>query len=251
MAAHRSRLTRADAENAYVRAGELEVFRQLQRDGATLDASLPDDRAIAVGPFGRLRADAVVDAVGKTRGAINNLWGSQEAFRAAVMRVFLNDVTLGIEDVEYPAPTDCADLDEWVERWAAAEIDRGPRHGMEPENRYGLRWAAWLGLVPYGIWSETVAGASMEEYRAGVGHVGSQILEPAFAHFGLELDGISLDDLSVAVSSSIEGYWLNSALTADHPLGDGRTLRSSLATTLRLLIRGATRPAKAVRKRAR
>jgi hypothetical protein len=238
--APRTRLTRDDAEDAYVRAGELEVFRQLQRDGELLDSALLENRALAVGPFGRLRTDAVVDGLGKTRGAINHLWGSQDAFRAAIMRGFLNDATLGLDDVEYPAPASCATIDEWIGRWAAVELERGPRHGMHPENRYGLRWAAWLGLVPYGIWSDTVADASMAEYRAVADHVASNVLEPALAHFGLRLDATTLQDLAVAVSSSIEGYWLTSSLTAEHPLDPDATLQSSLTATLRLLVRGAT-----------
>lgn len=234
------RLLRSDAEETYVRAGELEVYRQLQRDAWDVDASLPRQRAIAVGPFGRVRTDAVGDALGKTRGAINNLWGSQEAFRAAIMRVFLDDTTLGLDDVEYPAPASCDDLDEWIERWAAVEIERGPRHGMAPESRYGLRWAAWLGLLPYGIWSESIATASMHEYRSSVQHVAGAVLEPAFEHFGVVLSDTSIEDLATAVTSAIEGCWLNAALTPDDPVGRGGTIASSLATTLRLLVRGAS-----------
>lgn len=236
----RSRMTRGDARDAYVRAGELEVFRQLQRDGSTLDSMLADDRAMAVGPFSRLQADAVVDGLGKTRGAINNLWGNQEAFRAAIMRGFLNDATLGLDDVQYPEPGSCSDLDEWIRRWAETEIERGPRHGMDPENRYGLRWAAWLGLVPYGIWSQTIADASMDEYRAGADHLATRVLEPALGHFGVALADDTMRELSVAASSAIEGYWLTSALTARHPMANGASLQTSLAATLRMLIRGAT-----------
>jgi hypothetical protein len=234
------RLRRSDAEETYVRAGELEVYRQLQRDARDVDASLRQERAIAVGPFGRVRTDAVVDALGKTRGAINNLWGSQEAFRAAIMHLFLDDTTLGLNDVEYPAPASCGDLDEWIERWAAVEIERGPRHGMEPESRYGMRWAAWLGLVPYGIWSESIAAASLHEYRAGVQHVAHAVLEPAFEQFGVVLHDASIEELATAVTSAIEGCWLNAALTPDDPVERGGTIASSLATSLRLILRGAT-----------
>jgi hypothetical protein len=236
----RSRLTRGAAEDAYIRAGELEVFRQLQRDGTTLDSTLLDDRAMAVGPFSRLRADAVVDGLGKTRGAINNLWGSQDSYRAAIMSVFLNDTSLGLDDVEYPVPGESTSLDQWIERWASTEIDRGPRHGMHPENRYGLRWAAWLGLVPYGIWSRSIADASMDEYRAGVEHMTTRVLEPALTHFGIALDSAALQELAVAASSAIEGYWLTSALTNRHPMADDASISSSLAATLRLLVRGAS-----------
>ncbi len=233
------RLRRSEAEETYVRAGELEVYRQLERDAAALDTSLPQERTLALGPFGRMRTDAVVDALGKTRGAINNLWGSQEAFRAAIMHLFLDDTTLGLDDIEYPDPWSCADLDQWIERWASTEIERGPRHGMVPESRYGMRWAAWLGLVPYGIWSETVAAASMHEYRAGVDHIAGTVLQPAFEHFGVELTA-DIQDLAVAASSAIEGFWLNASLTAGDPIGRDGTIAASLAASLRLLVRGAT-----------
>jgi len=239
--APRERLARVDAEETYIRAGELEVFRQLQRDGAALDATLADNRAFAVGPFARVRADVVVDELGKTRGAINNLWGSQEAFRAAVMGVFLNDDSLGADDVTYPDPAAFASLDQWVAAWAAVEIERGPRHAMQPSNRYGLRWAAWLGLVPYGIWSDSIAETSMDELRSGVDRYATQILGPALSHFGAELaEPTTIDDLAVAVHEAIEGTWLTSCLTGDDPIGRPNPLSTSLAKTLQLLLRGAT-----------
>jgi len=238
----RERLARVDAEETYIRAGELEVFRQLQRDGAALDATLADQRAFAVGPFARVRADVVVDELGKTRGAINNLWGSQEVFRAAVMGVFLNDAGLGAADVAYPEPASSASLDMWIEAWAGVEIERGPQHAMQPSSRYGLRWAAWLGLVPYGIWSERIAESSMDELRTGVERYAEQILGPALAHFGAELaEPTTIEDLAVAVHEAVEGTWLTSCLTADDPIGRSRPLSATLARTLQLLVRGATR----------
>lgn len=237
----RERLARDDAEQAYIRLGELEVYRQLQRDAASLDSALEDGRAIAVGPFGRLRTEAVVDELGKTRGAINNLWGSQEAFRAAIMHLLFDDETLGRDEVTYPDPAASDSIDDWVAEWAAVEIERGPRHGMEPETRYGVRWAAWLGLVPYGIWSERVAGPSLDEYRLTVEHLAAAVLAPAFRHFGLTLaTDVTVDDLAVAAAGAIEGAWLNAALTAGDPLGRPDTNVAALATTLRLLVRGAT-----------
>ena len=239
----RERLPRRDAEQTYLRAGELAVYRQLLRDAADLDASLEQGGSIAVGPFARLRTDIVVDQLGKTRGAINNLWGSQAGFREAIFDTFLNDTTLGVEDVAYPDAGDCADLDEWIRRWAEAEYERGPRHGGAPENRYGLRWAAWLALVPYGIWSERVAGPSMREYRDSVAHTAAAVLAPALEHFGLRVVApATLDDLAVAAASAVEGFWLNASLTDRDPIGRDATVVSALATTLRLLVRGATTP---------
>ncbi len=241
MATPRTRLLRGDAEARYIRAGELEVFRQLQRDGLALDESLARNQAFAVGPFARLRADVMVDELGKTRGAINNLWGSQEAFRAAVMAVFLNDTSLGLSEVAYPDPAGSADVHAWIEALASIEIARGPRHGMPPENRYGLRWAAWLGLAPYGIWSREVAKISLDEYQLGVERFATQVLEPALQHFGLAItEPLTVRDLAVAMCSTVEGFWLNACLTAGDPLGRPGSIAAALATSLRLLVRGAT-----------
>lgn len=238
----RNRLTRDRASQTYIRAGELEVFRQLQRDATALDETMADDRAFAVGPFARLRADVVVDELGKTRGAITNLWGSQEAFRAAVMNVFLNDDSLGLDDVQYPHPSDASTIDEWVDAWARVEIERGPRHGMDPESRYGLRWAAWLGLVPYGIWSTTVATASTDEFRLGAERYANDVIGPALQHFDLTLlEPTTAMDLAVSASTTIEGMWLSSCLSADDPVGRPTPISTTLTTALRLLIRGATR----------
>ena len=235
-------MSRDAAEQTYIRAGELEVFRQLQRDAVALDADLVEDRAFARGAVPAApRTTPCWRRWARHAGAINNLWGSQEAFRAAVMHLFLNDETLGVDEVDYPDPRSFADPDSWTAAWAAVEIDAGPRHGMPPENRYGLRWVTWLGLVPYGFWSESVAAASMQEYRDGAARFASQILEPALAHFELELAGsTTIDDVTVAASSIVEGFWLNAALTADDPLGRPSSISATLATSLQMLLRGAT-----------
>jgi hypothetical protein len=241
MAKPRTRLPRGDAEARYIRAGELEVFRQLQRDGLALDESLARNQAFAIGPFARLRADVMVDELGKTRGAINNLWGSQEGFRAAVMAVFLNDTSLGLSEVEYPDPAASASVDAWIAALARVEIARGPHHGMSPENRYGLRWAAWLGLAPYGIWSQQVAKSSLDEYQGGVERFATQVLEPALQHFDLVIaKPLTVRDLAIAMCSTVEGFWLNACLTAGDPLGRRGSIGAALATSLRLLVRGAT-----------
>jgi hypothetical protein len=240
--ARRERLSRSTAEETYVRAGELEVFRQLRRDALALDRS-GGDGVMALGPFARISTTAVVGELGKTRGAINHVWGSQEAFRAAVMRSVVNDPDLGSSDVVYPDPTDWTDLDGWVGALAATEVQRGPRHRMSPANRYGWRWVAWLGLVPYGIWSEELAAGSLTEYRASVQHYADHVVGPALDRFGRRLvDGTSLRDLAAAVASLIEGVWLNSSLTARDPLDGDRTIEDHLARSIRLLFRGATRP---------
>jgi hypothetical protein len=241
----KTRLARDDAEERYISAGELEVFKQLQRDGLAMDSELAHDRVLAVGPFSRLRADVVVDELGKTRGAINNLWGSQEAFRAAVMAVFLNDTGLGLDEVSYPDPAQSKTLEHWVGRLAAVEIQRGPHHEMSPENRYGLRWAAWLALVPYGIWSKRVAKASIDEYRQGAERYGDAVIGPALERFELDLaSNVTLLDVAVACCSLIEGFWLNACLTSRDPAGRNQSIAAALASSLCLVLRGATVPSR-------
>ena len=245
MTKKKTRLARDDAERRYISAGELEVFRQLQRDGRSMDPALAHDQALAVGPFARLRADVVVDELGKTRGAINNLWGSQEAFRAAVMAVFLNDEGLGLDEVSYPDPAASKTLEHWVGRLAAVEIQRGPHHDMSPENRYGLRGAAWLALVPYGIWSDRVAKASVDEYRQGAERYGTAVVGPALKRFDLALAlDITLLDVAAACCSLIEGFWLNACLTSRDPAGRNQSIDATLAASLCLVLRGATVPSR-------
>jgi hypothetical protein len=237
----RKRLPRQAAHQQYIQAGEMEVLRQLQRDARALDAEMPEKAALALGPFARVSAEAVLGDLGKTRGAINHLWGSQEAFRAAVMNGFLNDDTLGMESVTVPEPQDSGSVEEWIGRVAAMELARGPQHGGTPVQSYGFRWAAWLGLAPYGLWSKAVAESSLQEYRHRVGMVDEEILQPGLRHFRLRLaSGVSAADLAIAFVSTVEGFWLNACLTSEDPLARKQPLVKSLTTALLILVRGAT-----------
>jgi len=120
----------------------------------------PRRTTVLVGAIGE--AGAAHEAAIFLTGAAANVGGFDD------LRAFLHDDTLGDDDVRSPVPARSEAIVEWVERWAEAEIERGPRYAMEPENRRGLRRAAWRGLVQYGIWSESVASASPDEYRLGV-----------------------------------------------------------------------------------
>jgi hypothetical protein len=218
----------------------------MQRDALDLDMTIPRQGTSVVGPFARVRADEVVRSLGKTRGAINNVWKSQESFQAAVMAFSLSasaEDGLGVGGAEYRAPASFEDVDEWIGALAASELERGPHHGMEPRACYALRWAAWLGLAPYAIWSEAIATQSLTEYRLGVENY-SKLLTPALEHFGLELtNGVTLADFAVAIASTVEGFWLNACCSESDPAGRAQQLDRSLATTLLLILRGATRPA--------
>ena len=227
----RERLDRQVAEDRYLRAGELETFKQIRRDANELDASLSTESARALGPFGRMRADEVVRTLGKTRGAINNVWRSQETFRAEVMAFSLSADSqdgLGMSQTVYPDPAKHKEIDGWITELAIVEL------------AYALRWASWLGLVPYGLWSEAVADASLTEYRLGVESFVSPLLQSALDHFELVLaEGTTITDLAVAVASAIEGFWLSACVSLRDPAGRPQSIEASLATCLKLLIRGA------------
>ena len=96
----RSTIPKAEARRRYIEAAELVVLDQIRADSRLLDA-----RTIAVGPFARLDANAVAARDGRTRGAINNLFGSQAAFQAETMALALS-ARDWIERIEYPDPAD-------------------------------------------------------------------------------------------------------------------------------------------------
>ena len=127
--------------------------------------------------------------------------------------------------------------------WAAIEIDADRGHGMAPENRYGMRWAAWLGLVPYGIWSDSGVDHVERRVPRGRGPAGQRgAAARRCAHFGaaLRLDGTSIDDLAVAVSTTIEGTWLTVVPHHRRPDRPHGYDRHHAGPQPRLLLRGAT-----------
>ena len=227
----RSRLPKDAARAHYVAIGSMAVLEQIRTDAAALD-----DAAIAVGPFARIDAGAVAARDGKTRGSITNLFGSQAAFQVEVMQAALDADLL---EIPCPDPAGFADAEAWVDAFFEAQAARGPRHGADPEMSYACLWALWLGSVPYGLWSERIAGPAMEEFMRSV--VGIEAaLGAAVAHFGLRLrpDG-SLADLALATASVIEGVWLNQCLTARHPALPGEPFQAAMQRAGRLLWRGA------------
>jgi hypothetical protein len=234
--APRSKLPRQEARQRYVEMGELAALEQIRRDSAKLDAS-----ALAVGPFARLDAGAVAAQDGKTRGAISNLFGSQAAFRAETMELALS-ASGWIERLEYPAPADFAGPEEWVDALFAGESARGPRHGAEPAVDYASLWTLWLSAVPYGVWSENIAGPSMEEYALWLERL-EHALQAALDHFGLALrEDTTVGDLACACAGVVEGTWLNQCLTRRHPLDASEPIATALRRAGRMLWRGATVP---------
>ena len=67
-------------------------------------------------------------------------------------------------------------------------------------------------MVPYGLWSEKIAGPSMDEFGRRAAQIEAVFAE-ALAHFGLSpRAGSSLSDLARGAASLIEGVWLNQCL---------------------------------------
>ena len=225
-----------EARRRYVEAAELVVLGQIRRDSRLLD-----EHAIAVGPFARLDANAVAAREGKTRGAINHLFGSQAAFQAETMALALS-ARDWIEQIEYPDPAAFGDAEAWVDAFFTAQSARGPQHRAEPAANYAFLWALWLSAVPYGLWSEEISRSSMDEHIQWLERL-EMVLARALDRFGLCMRaGTSLNDLACAVASLTEGVWLNQCLTRHHPGDPGEPIATVLLRAGRLLWRGATEP---------
>lgn len=235
MPRHRSTLPKDEARRRYVEIGERAALEQIRRDAEALDR-----RAIAIGPFARLDANAVAAADGKTRGAVTNLFGSQASFQAETMALALSAGDW-IDRIDYPDPAAFADAGAWADAFFAGESARGPEHGGEPAVDYASLWALWLSAVPYGLWSEEVSGPSMEEHARWLARL-ETVLQHALDHFGVALrDDTTVGDLAVACASLIEGVWLNQCLTRRHPTQPGEPIATALRRSGRLIWRGATR----------
>ena len=234
----RSTLPKEAARRRYVEVAELVVLEQIKHDSERLD-----DHAIAIGPFARLDAGAVAARDGKTRGVISNLFGSQAAFQAETMALALDAGEL-VAEIQYVDPADFPDAESWLDAFLAEESARGPQHETQPEIGLGTLWALWLAVVPYGLWSEEVARPSMDEYAQLIGQV-ERALAGAMDRFGLQpAEGATVNDLACALTSLVEGQWLNQCLTATHPTDPEQPIATVLRRGGRMLWRGATRPAR-------
>lgn len=203
-----------------------------------------DDRAIAVGPFARLDAGAVAAHEKKTRGAVTNLFGSQNNFQVETMALAMSAGDW-IDQIAYPSPADHATAEGWVDALFAGESARGPVHGAKPSLSYAFLWTLWLSAVPYGLWSKRVAEPSVEEYALWLKSL-EQVYEQALKHFGMKLrKGTTLNDLACATGSLIEGVWLNQCLSTRHPSDPSQPVATVLRRTGLLLWRGATEPREA------
>ena len=172
----RSTIPKAEARRRYIEAAELVVLDQIRKDSRLLD-----ERAIAVGPFARLDANAVAAHEGKTRGAINNLFGSQAVFQAETMALALS-ARDWIDQIEYPDPAGFAEADAWVDAFFVAQSARGPaawcragcdlRLPLGPLAECRALWSVERGDLPVQHGRACpVADAAGAGHRAGLGPV--------------------------------------------------------------------------------
>jgi AcrR family transcriptional regulator len=239
----RSLLPPEEARQRYIRAAEAVLLEQIQVDAGRLDRQ-DDARREAVGPFAKLNAEQVAARVdGKSRGAITNLFKSQRQFQLEAMALVLEDPA--VDTFALPDPRAFDDADVWIGAVAAAESERGPLHDMDPIVGYALSWGLWLSQVPYGIWSEHIAGPSMHEFRRSADRLEADCVRPALEHFSLEVrPPWTAADLAAALNSLVEGLWLNQCLSREHPTRSGAPVVDAARDALTMLWRGATKPAR-------
>jgi AcrR family transcriptional regulator len=242
MRRRRSTLPPEELRRRYIELGELVLLEQIRSEAAQLDTAVS---SMPLASFAQLDADEVARRVGKTRGSITNLFGSQAAFQLATMTIGLDDFVDmgGIGEVEYQAPAAHADAESWLEALAHTESSRGPRHGHAPTG-YAARWTLWASLLPHAVWSTRIAEVSATEFESWTRWIQHELLQPALEHFGFEIAApFHAHDLALAMAHTIEGLWLSQAIVEQYTLGDGITPEQAARTALTLLWRGATQPA--------
>lgn len=237
----RSRQTPEARRTDYLRIGEESVL-----DGVRLDAIKIDESSgtghVPPGPFGALDSDAVARRLGKTRGAINHVFGSQAAYRAATWIAV--DETLdmgGIEAATYPDPSSAHDLASWITKVAQVEHARGPHHTKRPDG-YARRWLLWTASLPYGLWSRYLADMSQLEFANWVREIEQRLVSPALSHFDLAVNPPwTTTDLALAHANLVEGLWMTQVLVRKHKAPWlRRTTESAAVNALLMLWTGAT-----------
>jgi AcrR family transcriptional regulator len=242
MQRRRSTLPPEELRRRYIELGELVLLQQIRAEAEEIDGS---DVATPLAAFARLDAGEVARRVGKTRGSITNLFGSQASFQAATMLFGFSDFEDmgGVREVEFPAPVAFPDPESWLEALAHVESARGPHRGRELTG-YAARWTLWASLLPYAVWSARIADESTSEFENWTRWILRSLLEPALAHFGCEIvPPYQSHDLALAMAHTVEGLWLSQAVTSRYTVGDGMTPERAATNALTMLWRGATGPA--------
>jgi hypothetical protein len=231
----RTSLSREASRRHYVQTGLALAIEQVRADALDLDRTFA-----AIGPFARLDANAAAAREGKTRGAVTNAFGSQAAFQAETMRFALQAEDL-LPGGDTPLPADHAEAEDWVRAFFAAQSARGPRHGGDTGVSYAMAWTLWLATLPYGVWSERIAGPAVAEYAVWVAELGD-VFGTAVDHFRLRFrDGADAVSLAAAAATLIEGCWLNQVLSTSDPANAGAPASAALVRSGLMLWRGAVR----------
>lgn len=242
MRQRRSTLPPEELRRRYIQLGELVLLEQIRAEAERLDIA---DSALPVASFARLDADEVARRVGKTRGSITNLFGSQAAFQLATMMVGIDEFVDigGVHEVDYPAPSAYPDPEGWLQALAHVECDRGPHHGQPPTG-YAARWTLWASLLPHAIWSTHMATVSTAEFENWTRWIERELLQPALDHFGFEIaPPFQKHDLALALAHTIEGLWLSQAIVTHYGIGNGISPNQAAINALTMLWRGATQRA--------
>ena len=187
----RSTLGKEAARARYVEMGELAALEQIREDARALD-----ERALAVGPFARLDANAVAASDGKTRGAITNLFGSQASYQAETMALALRAGDW-IEELVVSRPRGVPERGGVGRR--AVRLRVGARARSTAATRpCATRPCGRCGSRPCRTASGASAsrGPSMAEHAQWLARL-EDVLGRAIEHFGLTLrDGVTLADLA-------------------------------------------------------
>lgn len=237
----RDRLPPGEARLRYIVLGERVLIEHVRRQAEELDAS--GEAVEPLGLYAALDASEVAARVGKTRGAINNVFGSQRAFQAATMLLSIEDFldAGGMDEAVYPHPADFADSEQWILAIARIEAARGPRRRHEDPSVFAMRWLLWLTMVPYGVWSERVRRDGVEDFANWAERLEQEVLLPALDHFGLEMrPPLRAVDLAVAIANLTEGLWISQALTDEHRLEPALAVDDAARNAFLMLWRGAT-----------
>jgi len=219
----RERLPRKVAEARYLDTG-LDLLLESVRDRAQqLDRALvadgPDGSAPDIpGPVADVTAHAVADQLGKTRGAITNIWGSQQQFHLALLKKLLTSTdNLGAipdrhETEELVDSID--DVASAVSVFADGELERGPRPDPDLDNLtnsqlWGSLFLTELAYYPYAQWSARVRKLIHDGNENYLDQLVNNFYQPGLDGLGRrEHPNLRYHDLARILYALTMGFWL-------------------------------------------
>jgi hypothetical protein len=248
----RTRLARDVARRTYLDAARRLIFHGWRADAEALDAALADPslEVPIIGPLQHLDAETVAAAVGKTRGAINNIWGSQQRFLLDVLQESLAEIDTGfstdllgtIDPTLLPR-----DLESAVKLLTELEVARAPRPGLDPDgDHYTLHWLLIVSTTMYAVWSETIRLPARDGWNAALRNLADELYKPVLALYGVRVrPPLTEYDLAMMVSNITTGAFVQHALDPEaveeeFVLGGSSSTRYGL--TVRAVISAYTEP---------